>query len=99
MVPRDQLVLATKAYYPMRDDPNARGLSRKHLLEAVDGSLRRMQTDYIDLFVIHAFDSHTPVEETMRALNAIVLTGKVRYVAVCNWPAWMVMKKLNEGLF
>ena len=88
MVPRDQLVLATKAYYPMRDDPNARGLSRKHLLESVDASLRRMQTDYIDLFVIHAFDSQTPIEETMETLNDIVRSGKVRYLGASTMFAW-----------
>ena len=78
MVPRDQLVLATKAYYPMSDDPNDRGLSRKHLLSSVDASLKRLGTDYIDLFVIHAFDPGTPIEETMEALNDIVRSGKVQ---------------------
>lgn len=88
MVPRDQLVLATKAYYPMSDDPNDRGLSRKHLLESVDASLRRMGTDYIDLFIIHAFDVDTPIEETMRALDDIVRSGKVRYLGASTMFAW-----------
>ncbi len=88
MVPRDHLVLATKAYYPMSDDPNDRGLSRKHLLSSVDASLRRMGTDYIDLFVIHAFDSDTPIEETMEALHDIVRSGKVRYLGASTMFAW-----------
>ncbi len=88
MVPRDQLVLATKAYYPMSDDPNDRGLSRKHLLSSVDASLRRMGTDYIDLFVIHAFDPGTPIEETMESLNDIVRSGKVRYLGASTMFAW-----------
>ena len=88
MVPRDRLVLATKAYYPMSDDPNDRGLSRKHLLSSVDASLRRMGTDYIDLFVIHAFDPGTPIEETMQALHDIVRSGKVRYLGASTMFAW-----------
>jgi aryl-alcohol dehydrogenase-like predicted oxidoreductase len=88
MVPRDQLVLATKAYYPMSDDPNDRGLSRKHLLSSVDASLHRMGTDYIDLFIIHAFDPDTPVEETMETLNEIVRSGKVRYLGASTMFAW-----------
>jgi len=88
MVPRDRLVLATKAYYPMSDDPNDRGLSRKHLLSSVDASLYRMGTDYIDLFVIHAFDPDTPIEETMEALNDIVKSGKVRYLGASTMFAW-----------
>ncbi len=88
MVPRDHLVLATKAYYPMSGDPNDRGLSRKHLLSSVDASLRRMGTDYIDLFVIHAFDIDTPIEETMQALDDIVRSGKVRYLGASTMLAW-----------
>jgi aryl-alcohol dehydrogenase-like predicted oxidoreductase len=88
MVPRDQLVLATKAFYEMSDDPNDRGLSRKHLLASVDASLRRMGTDYIDLFVIHAFDPDTPAEETMETLNDIVRSGKVRYLGASTMFAW-----------
>ncbi len=88
MLPRDQLVLATKAYYPMSDDPNDRGLSRKHLLSSVDASLHRMGTDYIDLFVIHAYDPGTPIEETMAALHDIVRSGKVRYLGASTMFAW-----------
>jgi aryl-alcohol dehydrogenase-like predicted oxidoreductase len=88
MVPRDQLVLATKAYYPMSDDPNDQGLSRKHLLSSVDASLSRLGTDYVDLLVIHAFDTGTPVEETMCALHDIVRSGKVRYLGASTMYAW-----------
>ena len=88
MVPRDHLVLATKAYYPMSDDPNDRGLSRKHLLSSVDASLRRMATDYVDLLVIHAFDVNTPIEETMEALHDLVKSGKVRYLGASTMFAW-----------
>ena len=88
MMPRDRLVLATKAFFSMSDDPNDRGLSRKHLLSSVDASLRRMGTDYIDLFVIHDFDPETPIEETMRALDDIVRSGKVRYLGASTMFAW-----------
>jgi aryl-alcohol dehydrogenase-like predicted oxidoreductase len=88
MVPRDNLVLTTKAFYAMSDDPNDRGLSRKHLLASVDASLRRMGTDYIDLLVIHAFDPQTPLEETMEALHDIVRSGKVRYLGASTMFAW-----------
>src|SRR4051812_26420295 len=69
---REQLVLATKVFYPMSADPNDRGLSRKHILASIDRSLTRMGTDYVDLYVIHAFDVATPLEETMEALNDTV---------------------------
>ena len=92
MVPRDSLVLATKAFYAMSDDPNDRGLSRKHLLASVDASLRRMNTDYIDLLVIHAFDPETPIEETMAALHDIVRAGKVRYLGASTMFAWQFVQ-------
>lgn len=95
MVPRDHLVLTTKAYYPMSDDPNDRGLSRKHLLSSVDASLERLGTDYVDLFVIHAFDASTPVEETMEALNDIVRSGKARYLGASTMFAWQ-FEKMNH---
>lgn len=88
LVPRDRLVLATKAYYPMSDDPSDRGLSRKHLMSSIDASLQRLGTDYIDLFVVHAFDTGTPVEETMQALHDIVKAGKVRYLGASTMFAW-----------
>jgi aryl-alcohol dehydrogenase-like predicted oxidoreductase len=88
MVPRDHLVLTTKAYYAMSDDPNDRGLSRKHLLSSIDASLRRMGTDYIDIFMVHAFDPDTPIEETMEALHDIVRSGKARYLGASTMFAW-----------
>lgn len=88
MVPRDQLVFATKAYYAMSDDPNDRGLSRKHLFSAIDSSLQRMGTDYVDIFMIHAFDPDTTIEETMEALHDIVKSGKARYLGASTMWAW-----------
>ena len=88
MVSRDHLVLTTKAYYAINDNPNGSGLSRKHLLSAVDGSLRRVGTDYIDIFMVHAFDPETPLEETMEALHDIVRSGKARYLGASTMFAW-----------
>src|SRR6202000_2417544 len=76
-------------------DINNVGLSRFHIFQSVDASLKRLQLDHIDVLYVHGVDPKTPGEETVRALNDIVLTGKVRYVAVCNWPAWMVMKAIG----
>jgi len=92
MTARDQLVLATKVFYPMSDDPNDRGLSRKHILTSIDRSLARMGTDYVDLYIIHAFDAATPVEETMEALNDTVRAGKVRYLGASTMYAWQFAK-------
>src|SRR5580704_14467069 len=80
MTAREHLVLATKVFYPMSDDPQDRGLSRAHIMASIDRSLQRMGTDYVDLYVIHAFDERTPVEETMEALNDTVRAGKMRYL-------------------
>jgi len=88
MVPRDRLVLATKVKYPMSDDPNDRGLSRKHLLSSIDASLRRMGTDHVDIFMVHAFDPDTPIEETMETLHEIVRSGKARYLGASTMFAW-----------
>ncbi len=88
MCPREQLVLATKVFYPMSKDANDRGLSRKHILASIDRSLRRMGTDYVDLYVIHAFDTETPLEETMEALHDIVRAGKVRYLGASTMYTW-----------
>ena len=92
---RDQVVIATKANYPMGDGPNDRGLSRKHLFDAVDASLTRLGTDYIDLYQIHRFDSHTPIEETLDALDAIVRSGKVRYLGASSMAAWQFATMLG----
>lgn len=92
MVPRDSLVLASKAYYPMSDEPNNQGLSRKHLFSAIDISLQRIGTDYLDLYMIHAFDPNTPMEETMEALNDLVRSGKVRYLGASTMYSWQFAK-------
>jgi len=92
MSARDRLVLATKVYYPMSEDPNDRGLSAKHIAASIDRSLSRIGTDYIDLYVIHAFDAQTPIEETMEALHGTVRAGKVRYLGASTMYAWQFAK-------
>ena len=91
-VPRHKLVLASKCLYAMSDDVNDQGLSRKHILDAVDASLRRIGTDYLDLFVVHGFDPSTPMEESMRALDDVVRAGKVRYIGASTMYAWQFVK-------
>lgn len=85
---RDRVILATKVFYPMGTGPNDRGLSRKHILDAIDGSLRRLGTDYIDLYQIHRWDPVTPIDETLRALEDIVRAGKARYIGSSSCYAW-----------
>jgi len=92
---RDKVILATKVFYPMGDDPNDRGLSRKHLFAAVDNSLRRLGTDYIDLYQIHRWDVDTPIEETLTALHDIVRSGKVRYIGASSMMSWQFAKALH----
>ena len=92
---RHDLVIATKVRGVMGEGKNNLGLSRYHIFQSVDESLQRLQMDHMDILYVHGVDLKTPIEETMRALNDIVLTGKVRYIGVCNWPAWMVMKALG----
>ncbi|MCY4121294.1 MAG: aldo/keto reductase [Acidobacteria bacterium] len=92
---RDQVVIATKAFFPMGDGPNDRGLSRKHLFDAIDASLRRLGTDYVDLYQIHRFDPHTPIEETLEALNDIVRAGKARYIGASSMYAWQFAQMLQ----
>jgi 1-deoxyxylulose-5-phosphate synthase len=92
MTSRERLVLATKVFYPMSEDPADRGLSRAHIMTSIDRSLERMGTDYVDLYVIHAFDTETPVEETMEALHAMVRAGKVRYVGASTMYTWQFAK-------
>jgi aryl-alcohol dehydrogenase-like predicted oxidoreductase len=91
---RDQVVIATKAFYETGDGPNDRGLSRKHLFDAIDGSLTRLGTDYVDLYQIHRFDHETPIEETLEALHDIVKSGKARYLGASSMFAWQFMKML-----
>lgn len=92
---RDNVVLATKCFGRMGAGPNDVGLSRKHIIQAVEDSLRRLQTDYIDLYQAHQFDASTPIEETLRAFDDLVRQGKVRYVGVSNWRAWQLEKALG----
>ncbi|HTP19806.1 MAG TPA: aldo/keto reductase [Solirubrobacteraceae bacterium] len=89
---REEYVLATKVYYPTGDGPNERGLSRKHLMAAIDASLRRLGTDYVDLYQIHRWDEDTPIEETMAALGDIVTSGKARYLGASSMRAWQFAK-------
>jgi aryl-alcohol dehydrogenase-like predicted oxidoreductase len=92
---RDELVIATKVNGPVRPDVNGRGLSRKAILTEVDQSLRRLGTDYIDLYIIHRFDYETPLEETLEALNDVVRAGKARYLGASSMYAWQFMKALG----
>jgi aryl-alcohol dehydrogenase (NADP+) len=94
---RDQVVIATKAFYPLRDGPNQRGLSRKHLFSAIDASLRRLGTDYVDLYQIHRFDYDTPIEETLEALHDIVKAGKARYIGASSMHAWQFATMLHAA--
>ncbi len=91
---RDKVVIATKLFSPMSNDPNDQGLSRKHILASIDGSLRRLGTDYVDLYQIHRFDPHTPIEETLDALDSLVRSGKVRYLGASSMWAWQFAKML-----
>ncbi len=92
---RDRLLVFTKARFSMGPGPNDRGLSRHHLIQACEASLRRLKTDHIDLYQLHGWDGLTPLEETMEALDRLVQTGKVRYVGCSNFSAWHVMKALG----
>lgn len=93
-IPRDRLILATKVRSQMSDDPQDQGLSRRHMLQAVEDSLRRLQTDYIDLYQSHASDPATPIEETLRAYDDLIQQGKVRYIGASNYKAWELMQSL-----
>ncbi len=89
---RDRIVIATKVYMPMSQDPNHKGLSRKHIMHSIDDSLRRLGTDYIDLYQIHRFDAQTPVEETLRALDDVVRAGKALYLGASSMYGWQLAK-------
>jgi len=93
-VPRQDVVLATKVRGQMGDGPNDQGLSRQHILHAAEASLRRLQTDYIDLYQVHWPDDETPLDETLQALTDLVRAGKVRYIGCSNYPAWLLTKSL-----
>ncbi|MFL6350337.1 MAG: aldo/keto reductase [Bryobacteraceae bacterium] len=92
---RHDVLIATKAFFPMGPGANDVGTSRYHLMKACDASLRRLGTDYIDLYQIHAFDAFTPIEETLRALDDLVTSGKIRYIGSSNFSGWQLMKSLS----
>jgi aryl-alcohol dehydrogenase-like predicted oxidoreductase len=99
---REELVLTSKFSFPMSDDVTAKGASRRHIMRAVEGSLKRLGTDWIDIYFVHTFDPLTPIETTLRALDDLVHQGKVLHPAVSNWAAWQITKALGisalEGL-
>lgn len=92
---RDEIVLTTKFFFPMSDDPNARGGSRRNITLSLEDSLRRLKTDYIDLYFMHRFDPHVPLEETLRALDDMVKAGKILHIGASNYAAWQVAKALG----
>lgn len=92
---RDEVIITSKAYFSMGEHPNAAGASRHHLMAAVDASLRRLDTDYIDIYFIHHFDRQTALEDSLRALDDLASQGKIRYPAASNFAAWQVMKALG----
>jgi aryl-alcohol dehydrogenase-like predicted oxidoreductase len=92
LLAREELVIATKVYFPMAPGPNGRGLSRKHILSAIDASLQRLDLDYVDLYQIHRWDPETPIEETMEALHDVVKSGKARYIGASSMYAWQFAK-------
>jgi len=92
---RDEIVLATKVYFPMHKGPNGSGLSRKHIMSEIDKSLKRLGTDYVDLYQIHRWDYNTPIEETLEALHDLVKGGKVRYIGASAMYAWQFLKALH----
>ncbi len=94
---RDKLVIATKVFFPMGDDPNQKGLSRKHIMHAIDDSLRRLGTDYVDLYQIHRFDYDTRIEETLEALHDVIKAGKALYIGASSMFAWQFARMLNTA--
>jgi len=94
---RDDIILASKFWAPMGPNPWNRGASRKHVIGALDDSLRRLQTDYLDLFQIHFFDSDTPIDDTLRALDDVVRQGKVRYIGCSNFAAWQLARAIGRS--
>jgi aryl-alcohol dehydrogenase-like predicted oxidoreductase len=97
MARRDEVVIATKVFYSMGDKPNQGGLSRKHILDSIDASLRRLQMDYVDLYQIHRFDPETPIEETLETLHDVVKAGKARYLGASSMFAWQFSAMLHTA--
>ncbi|HEY7056078.1 MAG TPA: aldo/keto reductase [Vicinamibacterales bacterium] len=91
---RDNVIIATKVFNPMSDDPNDRGLSRKHIMASIDRSLTRLKTDYVDLYQTHRWDPETPIEETLQALHDVVKSGKARYIGASSMASWQFAKSL-----
>jgi aryl-alcohol dehydrogenase (NADP+) len=94
---RHQTILATKCVGAMGPKPWDQGMSRKHILDAIDASLRRLGTDYVDLYQLHSYDPHTPIDEALEALDTVVRHGKARYIGVSNWPAYKVARAIGRG--
>src|SRR6478752_5250348 len=94
---RDRVIIATKVFNAMGDDPNQQGLSRKHIMHAIDDSLRRLGTDYVDLYQIHRFDYEAPIEETLTALHDVVKSGKARYIGASSMFAWQFARMLHTS--
>ena len=94
-VRREEVIIATKVFFAMGDGPNDRGLSRKHILDAIDASLRRLGVDYVDLYQIHRYDRETPIEETLEALHSVVRAGKARYLGASSMFAWQFSRMLH----
>ena len=92
---RDELIITSKVYFPVGEDVNARGASRRHIMQSINASLRRLKTDHLDIYFIHRFDDYTPLEETLRALDDLVQNGKILYPAASNFAAWQVAKALG----
>jgi aryl-alcohol dehydrogenase-like predicted oxidoreductase len=96
---RESIVLATKVRFPMGPGPNQEGLSRSHIIRSLEASLKRLQTDYIDLYQVHMWDVGTPIEETLRTLDSLVQQGKVRYIGASNFTAWQLQKAVDYSAF
>ncbi len=92
---RDKVLISTKGTFPMTDEPNDYGSSRSHLIRFCEDSLRRLQTDYIDIYHLHGFDANSPIEETLRALDDLITSGKIRHIACSNFSGWHLMKSLS----
>jgi 1-deoxyxylulose-5-phosphate synthase len=97
MARREEIVIATKVNYPMSDGPNMSGLSRKHIVQACDASLRRLGVEAIDLYQIHRFDPNVPIDETLEALNDLVRAGKIRYLGASSGPSWKMAQALSTS--